>query len=256
MLHFECPSCKTKCETKPEYAGQQVPCPKCGTSITAPGKSGAAATVPQRTGESSGNWLMYGIVSVIGLVVLIFVIGFFVQSEGGDNPVVVMDTSMGTIKIELNQAKAPISVKNFLRYVDDKHYDGTIFHRVLFDFMIQGGGFGPGHARKTDRFPPIRNEAGNGLSNDRGTIAMARANDPDSASAEFFINVVDNRGKLDRNAGSAGYAVFGKVIDGMDVVDNIRAVRCEMLGEEKAKPVKDVIIKSVRRVETPKAKTP
>ena len=145
------------------------------------------------------------------------------------NPVVVMETSAGTIKIELFEDKAPITVKNFLSYVDDKFYDGTIFHRIMGkensdrDFMVQGGGFGKDHAEKTTK-APIKNEAGNGVSNQRGTLAMARTNDPDSASAQFFINVVDNP-FLDRNAGSAGYAVFGKVIDGMDVVDKIKAVK-------------------------------
>ena len=115
------------------------------------------------------------------------------------NPVVVIDTSMGTIKIELFQDKAPITVKNFLRYVDDKHYDGTIFHRVIPDFMIQGGGFEPGHEaeRRSTQRARSRTRSNNGLSNDRGTLAMARTNDPDSATAQFFINVKDNAG-LDR----------------------------------------------------------
>lgn len=168
----------------------------------------------------------------------------------GENPIVVMETSKGVIKIELFADKAPITVKNFLKYVDDKHYDGTIFHRVIDGFMIQGGGYTPGMNEKSTR-PPIKNEATNGLSNRRGTIAMARTNDPDSATAQFFINVVDNP-NLDRREGSAGYCVFGKVIEGMDVVDAIRSVptRDVQRGGRilwEAVPVEDIVIRSARR---------
>src|SRR5947209_1649416 len=127
------------------------------------------------------------------------------------NPVVIMETSAGTIKIELFQDKAPGTVKNFLQYVDDKHYDGTIFHRVIPTFMIQGGGMEPGMKEKKTR-DPIKNESTNGLANERGTIAMARTDIPDSATAQFFINVKDNdflnRAKA---KDKVGYAVFGKV---------------------------------------------
>jgi cyclophilin family peptidyl-prolyl cis-trans isomerase len=170
-----------------------------------------------------------------------------------DNTVVVMETSKGTIKIELFDDKAPVTVKNFLSYVDDKFYDGTIFHRVMGkenserDFMIQGGGYEPGMKEKKTK-EPIKNEAGNGVSNTRGTLAMARTNDPDSATAQFFINVVDNK-FLDRSARGAGYAVFGKVIEGMDVVDQIKAIKTT--GDRGRpvpnKPVDDVVIKSVKR---------
>jgi len=162
-------------------------------------------------------------------------------------PVVIMDTSMGKIAIELYADKAPITVKNFLDYADAKHYDGTIFHRVIADFMIQGGGHEPGlKEKKTGK--GIKNEAGNGLSNERGTIAMARTNDPDSATAQFFINVKDNPA-LDRARArdKVGYTVFGRVIDGMDVVDKIRQVETESRGGHDDVPVKDVIIRSVRR---------
>jgi peptidyl-prolyl cis-trans isomerase A (cyclophilin A) len=176
------------------------------------------------------------------------------------NPVVVMETSMGTIKIELDPDKAPVTVKNFLDYVDAKFYDGTIFHRVIPTFMIQGGGFEQGLANVTSGAElkakqkktrdPIKNEAKNGLSNVRGTIAMARTGDPDSATAQFFINVADNREGLDPNADSAGYAVFGKVIAGMDVVDKIKNVKTKTLFPGfKDVPVEDVVIKSVRRAE-------
>src|SRR5581483_9811247 len=125
------------------------------------------------------------------------------------NPVVVLDTSNGKITIELLQDKAPITVKNFLAYVDEKFYDGTIFHRVIPNFMIQGGGFEPGMNQKKTK-ATIKNESGNGLSNARGTIAMARTSDPDSATAQFFINVVDNDG-LDKvnSRDRVGYCVFG-----------------------------------------------
>src|SRR5947209_9725896 len=130
----------------------------------------------------------------------------------GKNPVVVIDTSVGKITAELFADKAPITVKNFLRYVDEKHYDGTIFHRVIPDFMIQGGGFDPGMKERKETHAPIQNEAGNGLSNERGTLAMARTNDPNSATDQFFINVKDNA-NLDRARAQdrVGYAVFGRV---------------------------------------------
>jgi cyclophilin family peptidyl-prolyl cis-trans isomerase len=174
------------------------------------------------------------------------------------NPVVVMETSMGKIKIELDEAKAPISVKNFLGYVDDKFYDGTIFHRVIAKFMIQGGGFEKGmdKAKTIEDFQalqkkvkdPIKNESGNGLSNTRGTIAMARTNDLDSATAQFYINTVDNSTKLDEPK----YCVFGKVTEGMDVVDKIKAVKTRPILKDGRVaigdiPVEDVLIKSIRR---------
>jgi peptidyl-prolyl cis-trans isomerase B (cyclophilin B) len=158
-------------------------------------------------------------------------------------PVVLMETSLGSIKIELNEDKAPITVKNFLAYVDEKFYDNTIFHRVIDGFMIQGGGFEPGMTQKTTK-TPIKNESG--LSNVRGTIAMARTNNPDSATCQFFINVVDNT-RLDRKPGpgNEGYAVFGQVIDGMDVVDEIRAVETD----RRDMPTQQVVIKRIRLVE-------
>jgi cyclophilin family peptidyl-prolyl cis-trans isomerase len=175
----------------------------------------------------------------------------------GKKPVVVMETSLGTIKIELDDAKAPGTVKNFLQYVDDKFYDGTTFHRVMPDFMIQGGGFEPGvkdakngkdiQAKQKKTRDPIKNESGNGLSNTRGTIAMARTNELDSATSQFFINVVDNSRKLDEPR----YCVFGKVIDGMDVVDKIRNVKTKTVIPRAFEdvPEEDVLIKSVRRAD-------
>jgi cyclophilin family peptidyl-prolyl cis-trans isomerase len=171
--------------------------------------------------------------------------------EKNKNLVVIMDTTHGKIVIELFADKAPVTVKNFLQYVDEKYYDGTIFHRVIPNFMIQGGGFEPGNVAKDEEKktrPPIKNEAGNGLSNERGTIAMARTPEPDSASAQFFINVKDNV-RLDRaNAGDGvGYAVFGRVIDGMDIVDKIRQVKTTTMGPHENVPVQDVVIRTVRR---------
>jgi cyclophilin family peptidyl-prolyl cis-trans isomerase len=165
-------------------------------------------------------------------------------AQEAKNPRVVMETSDGKIVIELYPDKAPITVKNFLQYVEDKHYDGTIFHRVIADFMIQGGGYEAGMREKKTR-DPIKNEGGNGLKNERGTIAMARTNVANSATSQFFINTVDNK-FLDRaNAGDkVGYAVFGKVVEGLDVVDKIRKVKTGA----RDVPNTDVVIKSVRVV--------
>jgi cyclophilin family peptidyl-prolyl cis-trans isomerase len=180
------------------------------------------------------------------------------------NPVVIMKTSLGTIKIELFQDKAPISVKNFLTYVDEKYYDNTIFHRVIKGFMIQGGGFtatNPIKQKQTNT--PIKNESDNGVKNDRGTLAMARTPDPNSATSQFFINVVDNS-FLNRSERDAGYAVFAKVIEGMDIVDKIREVKTGITsdvilpnGKKTPQPFQDVpltqvVIETVRRSEVKK----
>lgn len=173
------------------------------------------------------------------------------------NPMVEIDTSMGKIKAELYQDRAPITVKNFLRYVDDGHYDGTIFHRVITDFMVQGGGFEPGGLLAKDGEKQTRgaivNESDNGLSNERATLAMARTGEPDSATAQFFINVKDNF-FLDRAKArdKVGYCVFGKVTDGMAVVDKIRRVPTHDVGGHENVPVEDVILKSIRRIQPPK----
>jgi len=162
------------------------------------------------------------------------------------NPVVVLETSMGTIKVELYADKAPITVKNFLSYVEDKHYDGVIFHRVIPGFMVQGGGMQPGMAEKRTK-APIKNESTNGVSNQRGTLAMARTQVPDSASAQFFINLKDNT-FLDKaqSQDGVGYCVFGKVTDGMDVVDKIARVRTGNKAGHQNVPVEDVVIKSAK----------
>jgi cyclophilin family peptidyl-prolyl cis-trans isomerase len=155
-------------------------------------------------------------------------------------PVVVLQTSMGAIKIGLNQEKAPLTVANFVEYVKAGHYDGTIFHRVIRDFMIQGGGMDSNMKEKATR-KPIKNEAKNGLRNSRGTISMARTNDPDSATAQFFINVKDNH-PLDYGIGGAGYAVFGEVLEGMDVVDKIKVTPTTRRGGHDDVPVTAVVI--------------
>ncbi len=161
-----------------------------------------------------------------------------------------LNTNHGTITLELDAEKAPLTVANFEQYVKDGFYDGTIFHRVIDGFMIQGGGMEPGMTQKETR-DPIKNEADNGLSNDIGTIAMARTNDPDSASAQFFINIKDNS-FLNHSAPTTagwGYCVFGKVVDGMDVVNTIKAVDTSSAGMHQDVPVEDVIIESAEIVE-------
>jgi cyclophilin family peptidyl-prolyl cis-trans isomerase len=147
-------------------------------------------------------------------------------AKKGGKPVVLLQTSMGNIKVELYPDKAPVSVENFLAYVKEGHYDGLVFHRVIRDFMIQGGGFTKEMNEKRPSRGPIRNEAGNGLANDRGMLAMARTGVVDSATAQFFINVVNNDllNHKDETSRGFGYAVFGKVVEGMDVVDKIRNV--------------------------------
>lgn len=166
------------------------------------------------------------------------------------NPIVVIKTTAGTFKIELWADKAPVTVRNFLSYVDEKFYDGTIFHRVIANFMIQAGGFTADMKRKKTH-DPIKNEASAELKNQRGTISMARTSRIDSATSQFFINVADNNflNHRDKTARGYGYAVFGKVIENMDVVDRIKAVKTTTRGGYKDAPVEPVIIKSMRRVE-------
>jgi cyclophilin family peptidyl-prolyl cis-trans isomerase len=169
---------------------------------------------------------------------------FLAASAQAANPVVVIETSKGDIKIELFEDKSPITVKNFLEYVDDKHYDGLIFHRVISNFMIQGGGYDVDQKERKTR-DPIKNESGNGVPNSRGYIAMARTNKLDSATSQFYINVKDND-FLDKNK----YCAFGRVIDGMDVVDRIKEVPTGAKGMfDQDCPKEDVVIKKVRRAD-------
>ena len=160
-----------------------------------------------------------------------------------------MTTNKGGIVIELNEEKAPVTVTNFLKYVHSGFYENTIFHRVIDGFMIQGGGFEPGMIeKKTEN--PIKNEANNGLSNQRGSIAMARTMVVDSASSQFFINVADNM-PLDYQGDDPqqyGYAVFGQVVEGMDVVDQIKSVQTDYAGHHGDVPIDDIIIEAVNEV--------
>jgi len=163
---------------------------------------------------------------------------------GGDTEMetinVVLETTKGTIELELDAKKAPITVANFVEYVEDGHFEGTIFHRVIPEFMIQGGGFTPQGDQKETR-DPIKLESDNGLKNDRGTIAMARTQVPDSATCQFFINLIDND-FLNRASGNDGYAVFGTVVDGMDVVNAIAGVSTGSRGSYQDWPLQDVVI--------------
>jgi cyclophilin family peptidyl-prolyl cis-trans isomerase len=156
-------------------------------------------------------------------------------------------TSKGTFTVQLFDKQAPISVENFLKYVDDGYFDGTIFHRVIAGFMIQGGGLTADLENKPGR-EPIKNEASNGLKNKRGTLAMARTNDINSATSQFFINLVDND-FLDHKPGNYGYAVFGRIDSGMEVVDAIAAVKTGTKGRYQDVPAQTVTIESARRVE-------
>jgi len=163
---------------------------------------------------------------------------------------ITIQTSEGTIKADLDEEKAPVTVGNFMRYVDDGHYDGTIFHRVIPSFMIQGGGFSADMKQKPAK-APIRNEAGNGLTNGRGTLAMARTGVVDSATCQFFINTADNAflNHRGQTPDAFGYAVFGKVVDGMDVVDRIEKLPTRRSGPHDDVPVKAVVIQSIRRTD-------
>jgi cyclophilin family peptidyl-prolyl cis-trans isomerase len=161
------------------------------------------------------------------------------------NPVVLLSTSMGNIRIELDATKAPITSKNFVDYVNDGHYNGLIFHRVIPGFMVQGGGMDAQMNEKKNK-SPIKNEAANGLKNNLGTVAMARTNVVDSATSQFFINVKNNDFLNHRSTAPAefGYAVFGQVIEGMDVVQNIEKVRTGNQGHHQDVPVEAVVIDS------------
>ena len=161
------------------------------------------------------------------------------------SPAVEMQTSMGRIVIELDSAKAPKTVENFLKYAGDGFYNDTIFHRVIDGFMIQGGGFSKTMEQKPTG-SPIQNEAGNGLKNGRGTIAMARRGDPHSATSQFFINHKDNSGQLDYPLNGGGYAVFGKVTQGIEVVDRIAKVATGNVSMHQNVPLEPVVIQSIK----------
>jgi cyclophilin family peptidyl-prolyl cis-trans isomerase len=184
------------------------------------------------------------------MTILLLTAGILAGSSAfaADPVKVLMKTNLGDIRLELYPDQAPVTVQNFVEYASGGFYDGTIFHRVISNFMIQGGGFTADMQKKPTR-EPITNEANNGLSNRRGTIAMARLPQPDSATAQFFINVQNNMNldyKDDRNP---GYAVFGRITDGMDVVDDIRFVATTRVGQFSDVPAEPVIIEEVRVVD-------
>jgi cyclophilin family peptidyl-prolyl cis-trans isomerase len=192
-----------------------------------------------------------------GLLALLFISALIhltgcISKEQKKTMNITIETSLGTITAELYQEKAPLTVSNILAYVDEKFYDNTIFHRVITGFMIQGGGFTKDMQQKTTK-TPVKNEADNGLSNTRGTLAMARTMIVDSATCQFFINLEDrNSSNLDFKSKTDmgwGYCVFGKVIEGMDVVDKIAKVETGFSGRHQNVPVEPVIIKSIRRKE-------
>jgi peptidyl-prolyl cis-trans isomerase A (cyclophilin A) len=160
------------------------------------------------------------------------------------------ETSLGNFTIELYEKDAPVTTQNFLAYVDSGHFDDTVFHRVIPGFVIQGGGMTADMRQKSTR-APIRNEADNGIKNRRGTLSMARTNDPNSATSQFFVNLVDNA-FLDPGRGGAGYAVFGCVVEGMDVVDRIAQAKTGNKGGHQDVPIEPIVVKSATRVEPPK----
>jgi len=192
-------------------------------------------------------------------VFCLMMIMFSLLSTGvhaGENPKVILETSMGSITLELYPGKAPATVKNFLTYVDEKFYDTTVFHRVIRGFMIQGGGM-TADMKEKPTHAPIKNEADNGLKNDRGTISMARTPDPDSATAQFFINAKDNTflNFRAKTMDGYGYCVFGKVTKGMDVVDAIEAVATGSKGFHQDVPVKPVVILKAYRLKEKKGES-
>lgn len=183
---------------------------------------------------------------LISLTVLFSIHGYAQQSS--ENPMVKMSTSLGELTIELYPDEAPETVENFLQYTDNGFYDGTIFHRVIPGFVLQGGGFTPGMDRKSTQ-EPIRNESDNGLKNLRGTLSMARLPDPHSATSQFFVNLVDNPHLDHQGGGQSGYAVFGKVVDGMAVIDEIAGVETTTRSGHSDVPAETVVIEAARQVD-------
>jgi cyclophilin family peptidyl-prolyl cis-trans isomerase len=187
--------------------------------------------------------------AILSLVFFPNIKGGTTMNESTDNPIVVFETTMGQIKIELDMQNAPSTSENFLAYVDDGYFVGTTFHRVIPNFMIQGGGITEDMRDKPSKRASIQNEANNGLKNDRGTLAMARTGDPHSATSQFFINLVDNAflNFTGETMQGWGYAVFGKVVDGMDVVDAIAQVPTGNKGGHQNVPVEPIVITAVSR---------
>ena len=188
------------------------------------------------------------LVKLLASALLLFALTHGHAQQTKDNPMVKMTTKLGEITIELYADQAPDTVENFLQYASDGFYDGTIFHRVIPGFVIQGGGFTEEMQQKTTR-DPIRNESDNGVKNERGTLSMARLPDPHSASSQFFVNLRDNP-NLDHQGGSQwGYAVFGKVMEGMDVIDEIAGVETTSRAGHRDVPATPVVVEQARKVE-------
>lgn len=200
---------------------------------------------------------MKAMIWVAAAIVLGSTVGTDAAQTEKENTMVVIKTSAGDIKLELFDDKAPKTVENFLKYVDEGFYKGTVFHRVIKGFMIQGGGFDESMVQKPTH-KPVVNEAANGLKNKRGTIAMARTMIPDSATSQFFINTVDNTPLDFRNPSQMGigYCVFGRVVDGMDVVDKIEAAKTGFSRGMRDVPATNIVIKSIERVKPKADKTP
>lgn len=193
------------------------------------------------------NWSVWSLCLVFGSLILMVNIGWSAEKKAAKttNPTIIIQTGKGVIEAVLYKDKAPISVENFLKYIQEKGLDGTIFHRVIPGFMIQGGGFDQKFS-KVKTHDPIKNEAKNGLKNERGTLAMARTGEVDSATNQFFINLKDNA-FLDHGTRDYGYAIFGKVVKGMEVVDEIAKVKTGSKGSFSQNcPLEDVVIKSIR----------
>lgn len=202
-----------------------------------------------KIGKRSSVWEDLFVYLSLPIKILTVLVSFFLSTNlYSANPVIEMKTSKGIVEVELYLDKAPKTVANFLSYVDEKFYDGTIFHRVISDFMIQGGGLTVDLMKKKTK-PPIENEASNGLSNEVGTIAMARTGDPHSATSQFFINV-ENNSRLDfraKNAAGWGYCVFGKVVKGMSIVNQIKMVKTTRNNGRADVPVTPVLIEHIKR---------
>ena len=194
-----------------------------------------------QTGRKSKNSRLYG--ALLLIVIVISGSYYYWISTKEVSEIIVFKTSSGDFEVELYREEAPVTVDNFLCYVKEGFYDGTLFHRVIPDFMIQGGGFTEDGVEK-QTYNPIILESDNGLSNVKGTIAMARTADPDSATSQFFINLVNNNG-LDRGSSSLGYAVFGEVVSGMNVVEAIGSVATGFRGPYADWPIEDVVILQV-----------
>jgi cyclophilin family peptidyl-prolyl cis-trans isomerase len=202
--------------------------------------------------------MKYVCIAVLALLVILPAVpvpGFAEEEKMDSNPMVLVKTSLGDFTVELYEKEAPISVKNFLSYVDKKFYDGTIFHRIIPTFVLQGGGFTADMMKKATA-PPIKNEADNGLKNKKGTLSMARTSDINSATSQFFINLKNNDAldHKDKTTPGYGYAVFGMVVDGWEVCEKIKKVKTTTKGQYKDVPVKPVVIESIRRIEPEKEK--